>query len=254
MRNWALAAVALLAACAKDYVDLTPFPCPADHQCPAGLACVAGVGCTTAALDAFCDAATDCTEADKTARCGLGLCLTPCHDGAGCLAGRVCSAASGAGFCVTDCTVKACPSDLECAGLWYQGHKGCLSPGTKVAACASVTIGDQCPVPPPQCNQANFTVTCDNGNVCAANSICTDPTNGHYRCKCNDGFDTVNCAGEPCTVTVPCLYPSWGCRPQSTPGCNDSISPVSGTCRCIDGRDLDVQCGAASTCEMLCQK
>lgn len=235
----ALVLAVLLAGCAEPLSKLVPFPCAKDGTCPGGLACVPGVGCAAPSVDALCDGTTDCASGGLS--CQLGLCTRSC-DGA-CGDGRVCSGPD-AGTCISDCSAgEACPSGLTCRSLWYGGRKGCLPSTVSVAACAGVDA-EAAPV----CGAESFTVSCANGRICGAHSVCTGDTS----CECEAGYLSWQCqTGERCT-TADCAYPNWWCLPVGIDGaCATSGGYAPGTWRCVDGRHLRAVCG--SDCETACQ-
>jgi hypothetical protein len=246
VRGAALAALALGAlSCAKGLSDLQPYPCAKDGTCPDGLSCTQG-NCVAAALDSPCDSSTTCSSAGSGVSCNFGACVPACALGV-CGAGRVCSDASGSGSCLFDCSNgQLCPNGLTCANLFYQGKRGCTAAGAGPAACASVDT----PGPVVSCNQANFNVSCGNGQSCPTDSICITGN----KCLCGDFFNYVDCSGRVCTPASPC-GPNWFCAPQTAdPACVASQGWVQSLYTCRDGRRIPVLCNPSQTdCESRCQ-
>lgn len=121
--------VAAFFACNNDAASLSPFPCARDQTCPDGVACLPGTGCVRPRADVLCRGDVDCAGI-AAAICDLGRCVPTCRDGAGCEIGRICTAASGSGVCLTDCAAgQACPAALQCVSLWTPGKSACLPAG-----------------------------------------------------------------------------------------------------------------------------
>ena len=274
MRRFALVLLAL-AACSKQAVDLTPFPCARDNTCPDGVACLPRVGCVKPQVDVLCKADADCAAVGSAA-CDSGRCGTTCKDGTGCPAGRICSASSGDGVCLADCSAgETCPSDLSCNALFSGGKRGCLPAG--------VGRGETCSSPGAACGPRGAGGLCDLGRCeascrdgagCSAGSICT-ASKGTGIClqdcgagqACSGGL-TCNSLWDgrkaclPATVglDLACSLPGAQCGPVGTASicdqgrcgiaCKDGAGCIAGrVCSAAAGDGIClVDCTAGQTC------
>lgn len=230
--------------------------------CAANLVCAftfdgARKACVPAALALDSACATDSTPCGfpgSSGVCTAGVCVPACPNGTCSFADRVCSrpALGGGGGCLTDCTNDAtlCQTpgaSLTCGELWHDGKSGCGA--RALPACAEAVPSSTCNL----CgNLEQWNVDCGGGAFCGDNSTCV----ANNKCQCKAGFDPVNCQGLACSDANPCTYPSWWCRPQvaAQMTCTDVPVAVTGTCSCVDGRQLGVACGTGNslTCEFLC--
>ncbi|TMA22492.1 MAG: hypothetical protein E6J88_14180 [Deltaproteobacteria bacterium] len=184
--RWLLVA-ALLAACAKDPADLTPFPCAADQGCPTGTACLPGTGCTSPQADVVCSTDADCGNAGK---CDTGRCSPPCSNGAGCASGRICSATTGAGVCLTSCTATAgCTAELSCEPLRLGGASACLPKGKGVGGACTGADGDACGPAGAglACSGGTCQTACGGGAACPSGFVCSSATAGICLADCSGG-------------------------------------------------------------------
>lgn len=93
------------------------------------------------------------------------------------------------------------------------------------------------------------------GTVSCGDGTCPYLTTCESGCRCPSGYFYVSCTtGKICNGD--CEGGNWGCQKvdpnESEPGCTGNLSKVSGTCRCMDGRSLRVECGTSGTCDQLC--
>lgn len=153
----ALVALAQLAGCALDTLDLVPFGCAADLTCPAGTACLpsasadGGSSCVVPQAEVLCKADPDCAAVSSptaVAVCDQGRCRLPCANGTGCGSTEVCSAAQGGGVCLQGCPACTCGAGLQCSALVPDGPPVCLEqgqgPGAACAAGAGCASGYVC--------------------------------------------------------------------------------------------------------------
>ncbi len=246
----------LVAACAQDFADLTPFPCPADQSCPDGLSCIPGEGCAPARDDAPCPAEGDCDltsgDAELSCRPALSLCEHFCMGGihptstatATCPPDRIC--VDSLRSCLLACTDDSdCPNPLQCKTFDQEGSQRVCMPATvNLPACQSAAVGDSCLY----CGADGFIVPCGDGNYCAENSTCAD----NNSCDCVAGYHAENCAGELCSADNFCPYPDWHCVPDLwSIDCGGSSDAFAIDCTCVDQSTATVPCGGGS-CENAC--
>jgi hypothetical protein len=134
-------------------------------------------------------------------------------------------------------------------GAWGGGGGtpgGCTSFAVQVPN--PCVVGIPCP-----CGGSG-TVACGDG-LCPWKTTCT-LTSTASLCDCPAGTTPVGCLdGKQCNGAS-CAAERWGCQAlgatEVNPGCTGTLSKVSGTCHCQDGRTLSVQCGTDATCDALC--
>lgn len=248
----------VLAGCAKDAHDLSPFPCADDLTCPAGLAC-AGNRCVAAALDAICTTGedpTDCAMAGPGAVCSrkgsdgldIGACELPC--GGGCPTGRRCNSSGVDGVCLLDCeaSASACPPNMVCLPA-EDGHKVCTPPSI---GCRQVSNMRRCTSR--FCESRSTAVDCPDGlATCPAQSTCSSNSRD---CTCTGDLIAVACDNDTeCTDNSPCGgNRHWWCAPEFTASsCAADLTDQMGTCECWKGT-IAIDCDRQGvTCDELCR-
>jgi len=127
-----LAALLVIAGCAKTLAELEPYPCASTWPaCPEGRACIDEV-CQRPVLDQTCNDFVDCTLGDPAAVCvggacqfdettssfgwvcAPGLCALPCGGDGSCPADHTCHPTFGA--CLHDC-ISSCPPHSSCKAI-----------------------------------------------------------------------------------------------------------------------------------------
>ena len=259
----ALSSLLVLAACAKDAHELSPFPCANDLTCPAGLACVNGQ-CASATLDSICtvgDDPTDCSTAAPGAICSAaqravgsgaaspsldtGACGTPCSSG--CPADRACSDVDGDGVCLVDCSDSStvCPANTYCVGR-PDGRQVCMPPGI---GCRALENARRCTSR--LCMDRNLDVTCPNEvSYCPADSTCSSDSRS---CTCEMGREAIDCTDQPCNNMCGGSR-TWWCAPNvGAASCFSDLDGVQATCQCWRAT-IAVDCEHAGvTCDELCR-
>ncbi len=259
-------------------------PCGGDFDCPTGSACTGVIGasiCVADCASATCPSGTTCQDypggkrlclppgsgvgascggacAAAELSCVGGTCRLPCANGAGCGTGAVCSAGTGAGGCLVDCTASGtCPSGSSCQPVRYSPKRACVANGSYLPACKSVSKTSDCMLCGPQYEiPAGSGVRCTSGSstwYCPVHSSCGNAAS--FGCNCASGYQSKSCGGVPCSnADAGCDWPSWSCVPNTppTPACADFPANYVGSCRCVDGRQLSFDCGTSESCEKLC--
>ena len=239
---------------ASSGVCLTPC---ADGLCPSGGVCngpyaSGGNFCLPAGAGVGepCDGGA-CAPLGSGAICDNGLCALPCNGaadagtsdaGPSCPGGFLCSAASGAGSCLPDCTSSnICPAGLNCVPFFSGGSNVCLPPGegsdqpcSTAASCGPMGTGALC-------NLGACDFPCGPGQTCPSGRICSSSLDG--------GTCVVDCtAGETCPASTACQSLHTG----GNSGCTVEAVPACASVTQIDGCPIISQCGATSDWTVHC--
>ncbi len=249
--------------------------CTAGNTCPGDLACNgpwasgkklcvdAAAGLGPSAQCAAAATSTACGPKGLGASCDSGQCTLPCGTAASsCPAGSFCSAASGAGSCLVDCSSgQACSAGTRCSALFATAQLACLVPAvglgkkcaTESAACGprgagGVCTSGHCEVP------CTSSAGCPAGRSCslAGGGVCLIDCTGSGACPadltCNGPWVNNGTSGKKfCTApgeggyTAGCTGQSTACGPLGLGGLCDvgECAPL-----CTNGQS----CGSGSVC------
>lgn len=258
----ALAALALLAGCAKDAADLAPFPCATDLGCPEGTLCLPGSGsavsnCVVPQAEALCKADAQCAGFARETVCDLGRCRATCADGAGCGAGEQCSAGAGKGkgVCLKACPGGACPGALECGETLPGAGQVCIPKGSKAGSACTGAAGTNCGPAGSglQCTDlGTCELKCADGAGCGTGQVCSAKTGA--------GICMQDCVANPACPAGTACAPLWyqsrkACQPIGA-GLESTCSPEGARCGppgsasvCSGHRCLSVcKAGSAADC------
>ncbi len=260
--------------------------CDDGSICTTGDTCNNGVCQGTLSLPPQCNDGNPCTDdgCDLEGGCTNTPNTAACNDGQLCTAGDVCSG----GTCAGTPTVppacndgNSCTTDT-CSASGNGGAGACVNTNLDAVSCSDgqfCTTGDTCsngtcigtPFVPPSCNDANIcttdscnplanggtgacsntnnTASCDDGQYCTENDVCSGGSCGGTPRTCSDDN---TCTTDSCNETTnACDYSVVGANGTA---CDDNNVCTSGTTcnnsgQCTGGSSINCSDGIACTAD-----